>query len=331
MTISPSSDTYQAVLAGEAANPRLRDSTTFTTFLTFMGDVPFAPSEQFWSQMKELDAQEIQWVSTLEEHETNTICKQDRLIRGNTFLSMGPLEGSLEWWLASRGAARVVALEGYRSNYLKCRIINTIFPSLPLEFVEADAMNMPGEPGEFDVILCWGVFYHLHEPHMWLEAVKALKPCLVLIGTQLAVDPPHPAFMAKGLSEPGHVELNGKKYQGRWFAEERHETYRSALDLRPSFWFYPDELRRLFEDLGFLLLESSLTDFRAGGLTGRFVLIAPDRPDWPATIRSWATAGRMLGLLPRRHKICRVDLLAVLRAAGRKRLRRIVRSAASRQ
>ena len=54
--------------------------------------------------LKELDAQGIRWESTLQEHAASRLWRERSLITGNTFLSMGPLEGSLEVQLAALDA-----------------------------------------------------------------------------------------------------------------------------------------------------------------------------------------------------------------------------------
>ena len=226
--------------------------------------------------------------------------------------------------LASRGARRVVALEGQRANYLKCRVLNTLFPALPLEFRHADAMQLDDVEPDFDVMICWGVLYHLREPHVWLQKAKALRPCLILIATQLAVDPPHPAVGSMALADIGHVEVAGRVYRGRWYPEP--EGYRSALESKASFWFYPNELRRLCEDLGLQLVESMRIDLRQRGLTGTFVLATSNRRDWPQAIRAWVRRPGILGVLPRRAKFCRIDVSDVM-AYARKAWRPIVRSA----
>lgn len=306
------------------ADTSLLRSPTYLSFLKFMGDTPFTPTEQFWLMLKQLDAQDIRWVSTLEEHATSHLWRQHGLITGNTFLSMGPLEGSLELQLAARGARRVVGLEGQRANYLKCRVLNTLFPSLPLEFREADVMQLDDVEPDFDVIVCWGVLYHLREPHVWLQKAKALRPCLILMATQLAVDPPHPAFGSMALGDIGQLEVGGDVYRGRWYPEP--EGYRSSLESKASFWLYPNELRRLCEDLGLQLVESMRIDLRRRGLTGLFVLATSNREDWPQSIRSWVRRPGILGLLPRRAKLCRIEFSDLI-AYAKKAWRPIVRSA----
>jgi hypothetical protein len=306
------------------ADTSLLRSATYLTFLKFMGDTPFTPNEQFWLMMKDLDAQGIRWESTLAEHANSRLWRERSLITGNTFLSMGPLEGSLELQLAAQGARRVVALEGQRANYLKCRVLNALFPSLPLEFREADAMRLDEVEPDFDVILCWGVLYHLREPHVWLQKAKALRPCLILAATQLAVDPPHPAFASMALGDIGQLELGGHVYRGRWYREL--PGYRSALNSDASFWLYPNELRRLCKDLGLQLVEWMRIDLGQLGVTGVLVLAMPTRADWPPSIRSWVRRPGILGMLPRRARICRIEFSDLMKHA-RKTWRPIVRSA----
>ncbi len=200
--------------------------------------------------IKDLEQQDVQWVTRLHEDEQAKVFYQyPTLVEGHKTLTLGPLEASSDWHLASLGAAKVLGVEGFHPNYLKCQVLKTAFPSLPLEFIESDVIGMNVKP-DSNVIFCFGVLYHLSEPHIFLRKIRALKPRLIFMGTQLAVDPPHPATERWQLGDIGHLEVDEQTYSGRWYPDYRSEpsNYRAGLDEQPSFWFYPDDLLQLIKD-----------------------------------------------------------------------------------
>ena len=269
-----------AVTANEAPEDvSLLESPTFLSFLTFMGDRPFTPTLEFFSLVAELAASGHLWVTTLDDGAAACVYRHPRLapwIKGSRFLTMGPLEAALDWNLAMLGAARVLAVEGHRPNYLKCRALKAAFPSLPIDFVEADVSQLQVEP-DFDVVICCGVLYHLHEPQILLQKIRASKPRRAFLATQAAVDPPHPAFARYGLGDVAYVLAKGRAYRGRWYPDVRPgpRDYHAGLDGRLSFWFYPEELRRLIEDAGLEVEEFVVKDEGEAGLLVDALLSVP--------------------------------------------------------
>src|SRR3954467_3181292 len=137
-------------------------SLTFASFFHFVGDEPFTISEEYFARMLELDKSGVTWISGLREKE-KSMWALDRVIPDATVLTMGPLEGSLEWRLSKLKPKRIVAVEGHHDNYLKCEVLKTIFLEMPVDFIEGDVLTTDFK-GEFDVIFCPGVLYHLSKP-----------------------------------------------------------------------------------------------------------------------------------------------------------------------
>ncbi|HET6921571.1 MAG TPA: methyltransferase domain-containing protein [Anaeromyxobacteraceae bacterium] len=257
----------------------LRESPTFSSFLTFLGGRPFRATRELFSMVAELAAGGHTWVMTLDDPAAACVVRHPRLvswIEGLSFLTMGPLEGPLEWNLARLGAARVLGVEGYRPNYLKCRVLLEAFPSLPVAFAEGDLARLPVQAG-FEVVICSGVLYHLHEPQALLRTIRASNPRRVYLTTQAAVDPPHPAFSWYRLGAAASVAAEGGTYRGRWYPDVRPapDDYHAGLDGRPSFWFYPEELRRLLPELGFGIEEFVVKDARNAGMLVDAILTVP--------------------------------------------------------
>ena len=82
----------------------------------------------------------------------------------------------------------------------------------------------PAEIGEFDVVLCLGVLYHLDVPAAFelVERVANLTRRLAIFETQI------------GLSGRERVSYGGREYRGRWYAEGN--TPGASVGNERSFW-----------------------------------------------------------------------------------------------
>lgn len=243
------------------------------SFLNFMGGVPFTPNARFLSLLDELEKRGVVWKTTLGQPPFRALSD---LVRDQRVLAFGSLEGNLEWTLARAGATRVLGVEGYIENYRKCLVLKALYPDLAFDFLHADVQQLEVEP-DFDIIVCPGVLYHLHQPHKLLLKMRDLKPRYIFISTQVAVDPPHSAFDHYGLGETAEIPLGDEVYRGRWWSDSRKndQDYFCGLDGRPSFWFYPAELRRLLQDLGLVVLSWDLVDQNELGQIAQLALSLP--------------------------------------------------------
>ena len=80
---------------------------------------------------------------------------------------LGANEGLYACEFALRGAA-VVAVEGRESNLAKARFAKDSLGLDNLELVKADVRSLSREAhGGFDVVLCWGLLYHLDTPDVF--------------------------------------------------------------------------------------------------------------------------------------------------------------------
>jgi hypothetical protein len=275
MTLSQRDDTPSLVRASELAST-MPGSDTFTSFCKFIGDEPFTPGDEFYAMMQALERDGVTWISTLEKREKKDSgpWPLDTIIPNTRCLTMGPLEGALEWELCVRGAASVVAIEGKRENYLKCQVLKTIFPALPMAFIEGDVLTTDF-PSGIDVVFCPGVLYHLSEPHRLLRKIYDLKPRLAFIATQLAVEPTHPASAVRDLTDLTELVVDGRTYRGRLFPEGR-SRYLSGLDRdQPSVWLYAEDMMRLITDVGLHVEDHYVVDLEQDGLCGIYISSVP--------------------------------------------------------
>lgn len=237
---------------------------TTNSFLRFMGETPYVLNETASRKLTELEQRGVVWISRLSEPPFEQLRPR---VAGRSVLALGSCEGNLEWHLAAAGAARVTGVEGYADNFGKCGVLEALFPELPLDFRLADVETFD-LPGDYDVVICPGILYHLKQPARLLEKVRAAKPAHFFLSTQLAVNPPHPAFKRYRLAEIAEVSCATGRYFGRRCPDRRGgpTDYRSGLHEGASFWFFPGDLRRLLDDLGFDIVQWSVADLGARGM-----------------------------------------------------------------
>lgn len=161
-------------------------------------------------------------------------------------LDLGSLEGDFSVEFALRGA-EVLGVEGRRSNIRRAAARF----SLPnLRFVQDDVRNVCREKyGEFDVVLCLGILYHLDAPDCFklLKAIAGICTGIAVIDTHI------------GLTRGETVKYNGHEYWGWRYTEYSYEPtpeqteeskWASIGNLR-SFWPTRPSLVNAIVDVGF--------------------------------------------------------------------------------
>lgn len=97
-------------------------------------------------------------------------------------LELGSLEGGHTLGLARLpGVESVLGVEGRRANLARARLVQDLYATKNIEFVEANLEQIPlAHFGTFDVIFCSGLLYHLPEPWRLVEQFAAVAPGLFL-------------------------------------------------------------------------------------------------------------------------------------------------------
>jgi len=146
--------------------------------------------------------------------------------------------------------ADTVGIEGRLQNVAKGEFVKEVLGLDRLKFYQDDVRQFSKEKyGEFDVILCCGILYHLREReairlvHRIYEACRAF----VILDTQFSV------------AAKVTVAHDGKTYAGRVYQEHYANKSQAAiaqdvyasLDNMESFWFTVPSLLNLFADAGF--------------------------------------------------------------------------------
>ena len=135
--------------------------------------------------------------------------------------------------LARKGAT-VVAIEGREANIAKAAFAKRVLRLDKIELIQDDVRNLSREQhGEFDIVLCLGILYHLDFPDVFTFMERLAEVCtgFVIIATHTSV---------AGLEVQTH---QGQEYWGSWTQEhapdstpeEREQALWASLDNRRSF------------------------------------------------------------------------------------------------
>ncbi len=107
-------------------------------------------------------------------------------LTGKTVLDIGTTNGASAFMAERRGAERVVAVDILDQDHFGFRSLKEAFGS-KAEFVQASIYELPQILREqFDIVLFWGVLYHLRHPILALDNLRSLTRGSVCIETAVA-------------------------------------------------------------------------------------------------------------------------------------------------
>ena len=164
-------------------------------------------------------------------------------------LDLACLEGMYSVELARRGAT-VVAIEGREANIAKAAFAKRVLRLDKIELIQDDVRNLSRtQHGEFDIVLCLGILYHLDAPDVFRFIERIADVC-----TGFAIIATHTSVAA--------VELQthrGHEYWGCWTqehapdstSEERKMALWASLDNRRSFVLTKESLYNSLAHVGF--------------------------------------------------------------------------------
>jgi len=164
-------------------------------------------------------------------------------------LDLACLEGLYSVEMARHGA-QVVGIEGREANIAKARFAKEVLGLANLEFVQDDVRNLSRQKyGEFDVILCLGILYHLDVPDVFTQVERIAECC-----KRFAIIDTHISLSGELLQQH-----NGRDYRGHFIqehapaatAEQRAKSLWASLDNVRSFWFTRASLLNLLAHTGF--------------------------------------------------------------------------------
>lgn len=187
-------------------------------------------------------------------------------------LDLACLEGHYGIEFALHGCT-VVGIEGREASIAKCEFVKRELGLDRIQFFQDDARNLgPEKYGEFDIVICSGLLYHLPAKDAWNLLRSMHETCrgLVIIDTFIA------------LSSQMTIEIDGSIYHGHIYrehdeadsADEKLKKLWASLDNDSSFWFTEPSLMNLLAKAGFSSLFDVLTPTMPGNLRDRKTYVA---------------------------------------------------------
>jgi 2-polyprenyl-3-methyl-5-hydroxy-6-metoxy-1,4-benzoquinol methylase len=162
-------------------------------------------------------------------------------------LDLGCLEGGFSIELGRRGAD-VVGVEAREANFAKAIFARDALGLRNVHFVKDDVRNLNrGTYGTFDLVLCWGLLYHLdaHSVFPFIEQISNVCHGTAVFDTHVSV------------TEEFGAEYGGREYAGRVYREtgtdeeERLRDPWGSIGNGTSFWFTREALCEFLGTLGF--------------------------------------------------------------------------------
>lgn len=173
-------------------------------------------------------------------------------------LDLACLEGQYAIELALHGA-KVVGIEGREANIKKAVFSRDVLGLKNLEFYQDDVRNLSIEKyGEFDVVLCSGILYHLDSPDVFsfLESIYEVCKKFVIIDTHIA-SAPNIIVTYKNFNYKGQIFIEHAPTSS---LEERLERKWASIDNVKSFWFTKAALYNFLTRTGFSSISKSRSE-----------------------------------------------------------------------
>ena len=121
------------------------------------------------------------------------------LIEGATVLDLASHDGRFSFAALQAGAERVVGIE-FGSELVAKSLANMEHYGVPAdkyEFLTGDIYELIDQVGDFDVVFCFGIFYHINSHLLLLTKIAERDPRTVIVDTNVS------------LLEPPVIELRG--------------------------------------------------------------------------------------------------------------------------
>lgn len=197
---------------------------------------------------------------------------------------LGCLEGQFGLEFAMHGS-RVSAIEFREPNIEKAKFAQSVLGLDNIHFYRDDIRNFtPEKYGEFDVVLCLGVFYHLDSPDIFTLMENLFRSCrdLLILDTHISLQPQE-TFTYKGEKYYGEYHKEGKA----WVKEtDSLEGLWSSVKNQRSVWLTFDSLQLLLKKVGFtLVLEKDGNDVWGKKREDRVLLAASKKK--PVALRTY--------------------------------------------
>ena len=143
-----------------------------------------------------------------------------------------------------------MGIEGREANLTKARLAQDALGIEKAQFFCDDVRNLSVEKyGEFDVVLCLGIYYHLDAPDVFrfMEQIGSVCRRLAIVDT-------HVSFTADLYHTYGDLQLWGRNYKEfdpETAPDDRLKILWASLDNPNSFWLTRPSLFNLIQHAGF--------------------------------------------------------------------------------
>lgn len=170
-------------------------------------------------------------------------------VRGLRVLDLACGEGIYGIEFARQGA-NVVGIEGREANIEKARFVKCALSLDNLDLVQDDVRNLSAEKyGQFDVVLCLGLLYHLDAPDVFAFAGRLgeVSKRICIVDTRLTLK----AKMSLSYDRKLYYGTRGEEHDATDSAQTKKTRLGASLDNNDNFWLSRPTIYNLLSDAGF--------------------------------------------------------------------------------
>lgn len=186
-------------------------------------------------------------------------------VQGLRILDLACLEGLFAIEFA-RHEAKCLGIEGREANIEKARFVKQVLALENLELVQDDVTNLTVEKyGQFDVVLCLGLLYHLDAPDVFSFVEQLGKVCrkICIVDTRITLHPK----TSRIYNNNTYFGIKGDEHDPGDSEEKKKSRLWASLSNIDNFYLSGPTVCNLLSDAGF---------------TSVFQLNIPAQPDKPA-------------------------------------------------
>ena len=188
---------------------------------------------------------------------------------------LGCLEGGYAVEFAKLGFD-TLGIEAREDNLVKCNYVKSDLRLSNLNFVKDDVRNLANY-GNFDIVLCYGLLYHLNDPADFLKKISECTNKLLLLNTHFApesdirytlgslntyvIAPIQKRLKLRSGTQNYRLSslTNHEGYRGRWYREWSNSADKNKIEKllwasynnSKSFWLCKKDLTTAIMDAGF--------------------------------------------------------------------------------
>lgn len=170
-------------------------------------------------------------------------------VRGLRVLDLACGEGIYGIEFARQGA-NVMGIEGREANIEKARFVKRSLALDNLDLVQDDVRNLSVEKyGQFDVVLCLGLLYHLDAPDVFAFARTLGEVCkrICIVDTRVTLK----AKMSMAYDSKTYYGTRGEEHDSTDSAQTKAVRLGASLDNNDNFWLSRPTIYNLLSDAGF--------------------------------------------------------------------------------